>query len=173
MIFFQGTTAGGLKFLCDFPNNQSLTLSGANVTTNITWTPNNVPGTPMMGASTTSLISAKGLMTNASGQVTAIVSNPITSATGGAGTGTVTCLSATCTNLRGTYSVPGGTFVTGNMLVLVWPTTTTAYVCTTTQNGVVTHFGIGNSVATATGMTITNAGTIAGVTVTVNYSCTP
>ena len=55
--------------------------------------------------------------------------NPLTSATGGAGTGAVTCLTATCTILSGSYSVAGGTFVTGNLLVLVWPTTTTAYKC--------------------------------------------
>src|SRR6185437_12571395 len=34
-------------------------------------------------------------------------SNAITSAAGGSGTGTVTCLSATCTNTRGSYSVAG------------------------------------------------------------------
>ena len=78
--------------------------------------------------------------------------NPITTATGGSGTGTPVCLTATCTNNSGSYSVPGGTFVTGNLLVLVWPTTTTAYKCWATQNynGATTNFDIGHSVATAT-----------------------
>jgi len=108
------------------------------------------------------------------GLAAASVSNPITSATGGIGTtGTPTCLTATCTNLRGTYSVAGGTFTTGTFLTLVWPTTTTAYVCTATMNGGTGFLGIGNSVATATGMNITAGVTIAATTVTVNYSCQP
>lgn len=98
---------------------------------------------------------------------------PITSATGGSGTGTVTCLTATCTNLRGSYSVAGGTFTTGNFLTLVWPTTTTAYVCTATMNGGTGFLGIGNDVATATGMNITVGVNPATATVTVNYSCKP
>ena len=106
-------------------------------------------------------------------KILAPVSNAITSATGGTGTGAVTCLTATCTNLRGTYSVVGGTFTTGTFLTLVWPTTTTAYACTATMNGGTGFLGIGNSVATATGMNITNGVSILGITVTVNYSCTP
>lgn len=105
--------------------------------------------------------------------VTPAISNAITTATGGSGTGTVTCLSAACTNLRGTYSVAGGTFTTGNFLTLVWPTTTTAYVCTATMNGGTGFLGVGNDVATATGMNISAGVTILGVTVTVNYSCRP
>jgi hypothetical protein len=58
----------------------------------------------------------------------------ITSATGGTNTGTVTCATATCTNLGGTYSVVGSTFTTGTFLTLVWPTTTTAYKCWAAQN---------------------------------------
>lgn len=103
----------------------------------------------------------------------AAVSNAITTATGGTGTGTVTCLTAACTNLRGTYSVAGGTFTTGNFLTLVWPTTTTAYVCTATMNGGTGFLGIGNDVATATGMNISAGVSILGLTVTVNYSCRP
>lgn len=95
----------------------------------------------------------------------------ISSANGGSGTGTVTCLTAACTNISGTYSVAGGTFTTGNLLVLVWPTTTTAYNCWADENGGTTFLGIGNSVATATGMNITAAVTVFGITTVVNYGC--
>jgi len=97
--------------------------------------------------------------------------NAVTSATGGSGTGTVTCITAACTNLSGTYSVAGGTFATGNLLTLAWPTTTTAYNCWTSQNGGVATYGIGHAAATATGMTITSGITIAGVTVKIDYGC--
>lgn len=101
------------------------------------------------------------------------VSNAITSATGGTGTGAVTCLTVPCTNLRGTYSVAGGTFTTGNLLALVWPTTATAYVCTATMNGGTGFLGIGNDVATATGVNISAGVSILGLTVIVNYECKP
>lgn len=130
-----------------------------------------------LGAFATGSTVNSSLICTAAGTVvgcpTLAVSNAITTATGGAGTGTVTCLSAACTNLRGTYSVAGGTFTTGNFLTLVWPTTTTAYVCTATMNGGTGFLGIGNDVATATGMNISAGVTILGVTVTVNYSCRP
>lgn len=95
----------------------------------------------------------------------------ISSATGGSGTGTVTCLTAACTNISGTYSVVGGTFTTGTFLTLVWPTTTTAYSCWTSQNGGVATYGMGHGVATATGMTITAGISIISATVTVDYGC--
>ena len=101
----------------------------------------------------------------------ALASSAITSATGGTNTGTVTCLTAACTNISGTYSVVGSTFTTGNLLVLVWPTTTTAYHCWTSQNGGVATYGIGHSVATATGMTITAGISVATATVTIDYGC--
>lgn len=100
-----------------------------------------------------------------------LVNNPITSATGGTNTGTVTCTTANCTNLSGTYSVAGGTFTTGNLLTLVWPTTTTPYKCWTSQNGGIATYGIGHGVATATGMTITAGISVIGVTVTIDYGC--
>ena len=134
--------------------------------------------TSLMNFSTVNLASSAaggvtGLLPNANiaNPYTAI-SNPITSATGGSGTGTITCLTTACTNLRGTYSVAGGTFTTGTFLTLVWPTTTTAYACTVTQNGGA-GLGVGNSVATATGVSFSNTATILGTTVTVNYSCQP
>ena len=115
------------------------------------------------------------LLQNASGTIALTSQLPfsaaITSATGGTNTGTVTCLTATCTNLSGTYSVVGSTFTTGNFLTLVWPTTTTVYNCWTSQNGGVATYGIGHSVATATGMVITAGITPASVTVTIDYGC--
>ena len=99
------------------------------------------------------------------------VDNAITSATGGSGTSTVTCLTAACTNISGSYSVVGGTFTTGTFLTLVWPTTTTAYRCWVTQNGGVAAYGLGHGVATATGMTVTSGISIAGVTVSFDYGC--
>ena len=102
------------------------------------------------------------------------LSNAVTTATGGTGTGTVTCLTTTCTNLRGSYSVATGTFTTGTFLTLVWPTTTIAYNCTAVQNGLATQYGIGHSVATATGVSFTNAtsfGGGAGITYSIDYEC--
>lgn len=103
----------------------------------------------------------------------ASVSNLITSATGDPGTGTVTCITATCTNLRGSYSVAGGTFTTGDFLDLVWPTTTTAYVCIVSENSGLTNHGLYHSQATATGISIEAAVSIIGVTVGFDYSCQP
>lgn len=102
----------------------------------------------------------------------AAVSNALTSITAGSGA-TVTCATATCTNLRGTLSVTGGTFTTGTLATLLWPTTTTAYACTATMNGGTAFLGIGNSVATATGMNVTAALSVAAATFSVNYSCRP
>jgi len=102
------------------------------------------------------------------------VSNAITTATGGSGTGTVTCVTAACTNLRGSYTVAGGTFATGNLLVLVWPTTTTAYVCTASVLNNATGASIGyHSVATATGINITSLAAATGLAVDIDYSCQP
>ena len=102
------------------------------------------------------------------------ISNAITSATGGSGTGTVTCASAACTNLRGSYTVAGGTFATGTLLALVWPTTTTAYVCSATVLNNATGASIGyHSVATATGMNITSLTAVTGLSVDIDYSCQP
>lgn len=101
-------------------------------------------------------------------------SNPITTATTGTGVTSATCATATCTNLRGTYTIVGGTGTTGTILTLVWPTTGTAYVCTVVQNdtGQSTAFlGLGHTVATATGMVINAGITVVGTTFNVDYSC--
>ena len=116
-------------------------------------------------------------LADAGGPCLAPISNTITSATYATGITSATCVTASCTNLRGSYTIVGGTFTGGTFLTLVWPTTTTAYVCTVTQNnttGETTSFlSIGHSVATATGMTISSGITLASQTFTVDYHCLP
>jgi hypothetical protein len=103
-----------------------------------------------------------------------IFGNTITSATGGSGTGTVTCVTATCTNVRGSYTVAGGTFATGTLLALVWPTTITAFACSATVVNDATGASIGyHSVATATGMNITSLTAATGLTIDIDYRCSP
>lgn len=85
----------------------------------------------------------------------------------------VKCATANCTNLRGTLMIKGGAASNGIIASLKWPATASAYVCTATQNGSATSFGIGNSVATPTGFNITAAANIVGETLMVNYSCQP
>lgn len=106
--------------------------------------------------------------------VVAPVSNVVTSATGGSGTGTITCATATCTNLRGSYTVAGGTFATGTLLTLVWPTTTTAYVCSGSVLNNATGASIGyHAVATATGMTFSSLTAATGLSIDIDYGCQP
>jgi hypothetical protein len=103
-----------------------------------------------------------------------VVSNAVTSASGGSGTGTVACAPAACTNLRGSYTVAGGTFATGTLLTLVWPTTTTAYVCSGTVLNNATGASIGyHGVATATGMTFSALTAATGLAIDIDYSCKP
>ncbi len=112
--------------------------------------------------------------TVAGNSVYAPVSNAVTSATGGSGTGTVTCATASCTNLRGSYTVAGGTFATGTLLTLVWPTTTTAYVCSASVLNNATGASIGyHSIATATGMTLSSLTAATGLNIDIDYSCQP
>lgn len=88
----------------------------------------------------------------------------------------VTCLTATCTNLRGTISIVGGTATTGTVAALSWTATPTAYVCTATENpntGTTTQLGVNHNVATTTGVNIAVAVSIAGLTLEVDYSCRP
>lgn len=106
--------------------------------------------------------------------VIAPISGAVTSATGGSGTGTITCVTAACTNLRGSYTVAGGTFATGTLLTLVWPTTTTAYVCSGSVLNNATGASIGyHSVATATGMTFSSLTAATGLSIDIDYSCQP
>lgn len=97
----------------------------------------------------------------------------ITSATGAAGVTSVTCATANCTVYGGTYTVVGGTATTGTFVTLLWPTTTTAWRCQANMNGGTGFLGIGHSVATATGMTLSTGVTILGVTFSFDYSCQP
>lgn len=89
------------------------------------------------------------------------------------GVTSVTCQTATCNVNGGTYTVVGGTATTGTFVTLAWPTTTTAWRCTTNMNGGGTFLGLGHSVATATGMTVSSAITILSTTFTFDYSCQP
>lgn len=94
-------------------------------------------------------------------------------ATLGTGITSATCATATCTSSRGSYTIVGGTATTGTIVTLSWTATPTAQVCTATQNGGTTIFGIGNSVATTTGFNITAAISVVGSSITVNYNCQP
>lgn len=96
-------------------------------------------------------------------------------ATPTAGTSVTSCTCATgaCTNLRGSLTIVGGTATTGTICSLAWTATPAAYVCTATMNGGTGFLGIGNSVASTTGVNITAGVTVVGTTFTVNYSCQP
>lgn len=108
------------------------------------------------------------------GFVTYTAPNAVTSATGGSGTGAISCATATCTNLRGSYTVAGGTFATGTLLTLVWPTTTTANVCNGSVLNNATGASIGyHSVATATGMTFSSLTAATGLSIDIDYACQP
>ena len=122
------------------------------------------------GTTDSATVSSAGVWTFANSP--AITANTAT-LTPGTGVTSVTCASAACTNLRGTLTIVGGTATTGTVAALSWTATPTAYVCTATMNGGATSYGIGNSVATTTGMNVTTAVSVLGVTFTVNYSCQP
>lgn len=110
----------------------------------------------------------------ASGTVTSNLGTAaITSATGGTGVTSVTCATAACDVSRGTYTVVGGSATTGVIVTLVWPTTTTAWVCSVDGQGVGVSFQLSHSVATATGMTISAAVSISGQTFSLDYQCVP
>lgn len=110
----------------------------------------------------------------ASGTITSNLGTAaITSATGGTGVTSVTCATAACNVSRGSYTVVGGSATTGTIITLVWPTTTTAWVCSVDENGGIGFLGLGHSVATATGMNITAGVTVAATTFTVDYNCVP
>jgi hypothetical protein len=91
--------------------------------------------------------------------------------TAGIGVTSVTCAVASCTNLRGTYTVVGGTATTGVIATFVWSATSTAYACRVSQNGGASWYGLSHSVATTTGMTISSANTIASATFAFDYEC--
>lgn len=103
---------------------------------------------------------------------TATVSETATP-TAGVSVTSCTCTTASCTNLRGTLSIVGGTATTGTICSLAWTATPAAYVCAATMNGGATALGIGNSVATTTGVNITSGVSVTATTLTVNYSCQP
>lgn len=97
-------------------------------------------------------------------------------ATPGSGVTSVTCATAACTNQRGTFTVVGGTATTGTIFTLAWTATSTANVCSVTQNdtGVATaYLGLGHTVATTTGMTVQAGISVIGTTFAVDYTCQP
>lgn len=121
--------------------------------------------TPGTGAFTT--ITATGTIKSSLGTAA------ITSATPGTGVTSVTCATAACNVSRGTYTVVGGTGTTGTFATLLWPTTTTAWACSVVMNGGTGFLGLGHSVATATGMTVSAGVTIVGTTFNFDYQCQP
>jgi hypothetical protein len=104
-----------------------------------------------------------------------------TATAGSWGTGVVSvdCVTATCTNVRGTYTIGSGTFTVGTVFALTWPATPTAYVCSVTQNGYVggglatVYYGVGHTTATTTGMSITIGVTPSATVFNIDYSCQP
>lgn len=93
---------------------------------------------------------------------------------GVSGTTSVACLSATCTNLRGEWQVVAGSSgPTGVVANMDWTATSTAYVCQVTQNGGATNYGLGNTIATTTSMSITADNSVTGATFNFSYICTP
>lgn len=85
----------------------------------------------------------------------------------------VRCVSATCTNLRGTLAIVGGNATRGTLASLSWTSTPSDYVCEAHQNGGARWLGIGNTLATRTGMSITADVPVTGAKVTISYSCQP
>ncbi len=84
-----------------------------------------------------------------------------------------TCLTAACTLARGTVEVKtSAAFHTGTLLTLNFATGS-APVCTFTQNGGATYFGIGNTIATSSTVSATVAVRAPQETIIVNYSCQP
>lgn len=160
-------------------NGVSGTVANSNTTPAVTLALGAITPTSTNGVSASTMAfmdATSSVQAQLNAKALASVSNVITSATGGTGITSVTCATASCTNLRGTYTVIGGTATTGTIITLVWPTTTTAYVCSAAQNdtGVATaYLGLGHSVATATGMTISAGITVVGTTFSVDYICQP
>lgn len=124
-------------------------------------------------ANITGSFSVNGSIVSGGTVTSALGTASITSATPAAGVTSVTCQTANCDVYGGTYTVVGGTATTGTFVTLLWPTTTTAWRCQASMNGGGTFLGLGHSVATATGMTVSTAVTILSTTFTFDYSCIP
>jgi hypothetical protein len=85
----------------------------------------------------------------------------------------VTCVSSSCNSIRGTITIVGGSATTGTIATLTWTATPTAYVCSISQDGGATWFGLSNTLATTTGFSIISAVSVSGSSFSVNYSCQP
>ena len=94
--------------------------------------------------------------------------------TAGTNVTSVACASGfTCTNTRGKLTVVGGTATTGTIATINFSATLGAApgLCTVTQEGGVTLFGIDSGVPSTTAFVITAAVSVAASTGTVSYSC--
>lgn len=170
-------TLNGVSEFTSLMNYSISTVPALNQ--NTTGTAANLSGTPALPNGTTATTQSLGdnstkLATTAFVTAALPISNAITSATGGTGISAVTCSTATCTNLRGTYTMTATAVSAGTILTLIWPTTTTAYACQVIQNGGAISLGLGHNIATATGMTISIAVTapLTG-SITIDYECQP
>lgn len=131
-----------------------------------------VTGVPMFALTTTGVMGVPSF-TQGTGvlNIPSATSAAITSATGGTGVSAVTCVTASCTNLTGTYSMTATSVTAGVVLTLVWPTTTTAYNCLAAQSDSGTYKQMTHSVATATGMTVSVGVAVASGTIQLDYEC--
>jgi hypothetical protein len=106
------------------------------------------------------------------------LTNPLGTPTYTAGTNvsSVACASGyTCTNTRGELTIVGGTATTGTIATLNFSATlaTAPGLCTVTQEGGTTLFGIGHGVPSTSSFTITAGVSVAASTLTVDYTCLP
>lgn len=173
-VTFNGSVAGSVRFSA--ASNAGFNTTVTRNTTSPNATTNNWPGVSgnIPAVYGTNTAGHAAVFYDAAGDL--VDGGPVavsTAATVAAGSGvsSATAATATLTNLRGTVVIAGGTATTGTIATLSWAATPTAYVCTATQNGGSANYLIGNSVATTTGFSITAGASVAGATVTVNYSC--
>lgn len=173
------TANSGVGFALKNRNSASTTFTGGEIVETMTTATAGSEITNLVFNTYSSGAQVKALtLTGANGVfagtgTSALGNAAITSATGGTGVTSVTCVSAACDVSRGSYTVVGGTATTGTIVTLLWPTTTTAWVCSVDMNGGTGFLGLGHSVATATGMNITAGITVVGTTFTVDYNCVP
>jgi collagen type VII alpha len=83
--------------------------------------------------------------------------------------------SYTCTNTRGELTIVGGTATTGTIATVNFSATLSAApgLCTVSQQGGASLFGIGHGVPSTASFTITAGISVATSTIAVDYSCQP
>lgn len=125
------------------------------------------PAAPTAAANTaTTQLATTSFVTTATGANFAV-----SAATGGTGISAVTCSTASCTSLGGTYTMTATTVSAGTILTLGWTNTGSTLKCWVIQNGGAVALGLGHSVATSTGMTISVAVSVASGSITLDYGC--